>query len=142
MFDLLIHDIDFLNYILGKPERIESTFLPGARSKQDYISAWWDYPGFKVKVEGGNTFHSNFPFQANFMAAFEEASVFYSTLQPDDIRISDDIEIKKEPVGEGDGFYNEIAYFASCMDTKSQPLECMPESALETIELCYKHLNQ
>lgn len=140
LFDLLIHDIDFLNFTLGNPDQIKSTNIPGALSKYDYVSAWWDYPKFKVKVEGGNTFHSNFPFQANFMAAFETASVYYSTNQPDFIRIADNVGITNELLGKGDGFYNEIEYFASCLESLSEPLECMPESALESIKICYKHI--
>jgi len=41
LFDLVIHDIDFLNYTLGTPLRIESTCHPGALSSQDYVSANW-----------------------------------------------------------------------------------------------------
>ena len=95
----------------------------------------------KVKVEGGNTFHSNFPFQANYMAAFEKASILYTTLQPDNIQITNNDEVLLDPVADGDGFYNEMDYFGSCLITNTKPKECMPESALETIELCYKHIS-
>ena len=141
LFDLLIHDIDFVQYALGKPEEINSDVLPGMLSKHDYVSTWWDYPEFIVKIEGGNTFHSNFPFQAGYMAAFEKASILYTTLHPENIQVTNDDEVVMDPVGDGDGFFNEIAYFASCIKNKSKPVECMPQSALETIELCYKHIN-
>ena len=107
----------------------------------DYISTWWEYPKFNVKIEGGNTFHANFPFQANYMAAFEKASMLYTTLQPDNIQITNDEEVILEPVGDGDGFFNEMEYFGSCITNNTKPIECMPESALETIELCYGHIS-
>ncbi|MCK5103739.1 MAG: hypothetical protein KAR17_13035, partial [Cyclobacteriaceae bacterium] len=145
LFDLLIHDIDFVNYLFGTPDRIESNVLPGALSEYDYISAMWSYDekDLKVKIEGGNTFHSNFPFQAGYMANFEEASILFTTMKPEVIQIADNEEIKEVSAEEnGDGFYNEIAYFAECMKQNKKPEKCLPESSLETIKICYKHVNE
>ena len=143
LFDLLIHDIDFVNYLFGTPDKIESKILPGALSEYDYISAMWSYDDkdLKVKIEGGNTFHSNFPFQAGYMANFENASILFTTMKPEVIQIADNEEIKEVPAEEGgDGFYNEIAYFAECMKQNKAPEKCLPESSLETIKICYKHV--
>ena len=44
------------------------------------------------------------------------------------------------PAGDlGEGYYNEIDYFSECMENNSEPIECMPESSLETIRICYDH---
>ncbi len=151
LFDLLIHDIDFVNYLFGTPDNIKSDYLPGALSEYDYISALWTYneKDIKVKVEGGNTFHSSFPFQAGYMANFENASVVYTTLKPDVIQVANNEEINEIPAEEarlparqgGDGFYNEIAYFTKCMIQNKKPDKCTPESSLETIRICYEHVN-
>ena len=143
LFDLLIHDIDFVNYILGRPDSIKSNYLPGVLSKHDYISALWSYPqhNVEVKIEGGNIFHSNFPFHAGFMAQFEHASILYTTFKPEIIQISTNDKLREVPAGDpNEGFYIEIAYFASCINNNHQPLECMPGSSLETIQLCNNHL--
>ena len=140
LFDLLIHDIDFVNFMFGKPVKIKSTYLPGRLSDHDYVSSWWDYPGLKVKVEGGNTFHSNFPFQAGYAAEFEKASLLFSTNDPDNIHVSNHEENKPIKLDEEDGFYNEIEYFKNCLMNNSKPDYCTPESALESIRLCYQHL--
>jgi len=143
LFDLLIHDIDFVNSILGKPGSIKCNYLPGQLSKHDYITALWSYfdKGIDVKIEGGNIFHSSFPFQAGYMAGFEKATIQYTTSKGDIIQIATDTElteIPSEPAGEG--FYHEIAYFAQCINQNRQPVECLPESALQTIQLCYDHI--
>lgn len=143
LFDLLIHDIDYVNYILGLPGTIKCEYLPGLLSKHDYISAMWSYfdQDIKVKIEGGNVFHSSFPFQAGYMAQFEKASIQYSTLKGDVIQIAGDSTLEEVPSGSaGDGFYNEIAYFAHCICQNRPPVECLPESSLQTIQLCYDHL--
>jgi len=144
LFDLLIHDIDFVHYMLGKPDAIESNILPGALSDYDYISALWSYEqlGAKVKIEGGNTFHSSFPFQAGFMASFEEASLVYTTLNPESIQVATNDKVTEIKAEDGsDGFYNEIDYFYDCIEQGKLPEKCLPSSSLETIKLCYEHIN-
>ena len=143
LFDLVIHDIDFANYLLGMPSEIKCSYLPGENSKHDYVSAMWTYDktNVHVKIEGGSFFHSSFPFQASYMAQFENASVLFTTLKGDVIQIADNESIKEVPAGDGgDGYYNEIAYFAECLKNNRQPAECTPESSLQAIQLCYNHI--
>lgn len=143
LFDLVIHDIDFASYAVGLPSDIKCSYLPGGLSKHDYISAMWSYEdkNVKVKIEGGNTFHINFPFQAGYMARFENASILYTTFKGDIIQIADDNSMKEVPAGDaGEGYYNEIDYFAQCVKNNTQPAECMPASSLQTIQLCYNHI--
>ncbi len=143
LFDLVIHDIDFANYVLGFPSYIKCNYLPGGFSKHDYINAMWAYHdrNINVKIEGGITFHSSFPFQAGYMAQFEKASILYTSLKGDSIQIADHNTIKEVPAGDaGVGYYNEIAYFGQCMKNNTPPEECMPASSLQAIQLCFNHL--
>jgi predicted dehydrogenase len=142
LFDLLIHDIDFTNYLFGSPDAIESRMMPGALSNYDFIDAWWTYnaTGLKVKLEGGNVFQTAYPFQAGYMANFENASIQFSTLFPDVIKIAEGENLREVPASDGsDGFFNEIEYFHQCLHHGAAPIECMPQSSLETIKLCYRH---
>lgn len=141
LFDLVIHDIDFLNYVLGAPEKIEAVCYPGALSMHDYVSAHWHYRDITAKVEGGNIFHSSFPFQAGYMARFENASVVYTSLKPEFIQVCTTEKVSEVLAGDAnEGFYNEIDYFASCIENDTQPIACTPESSLQTIQLCYDHI--
>ena len=143
LFDLVIHDIDYASHVVGVPHEIKSIYRPGMLSKHDYISAMWNYKdkNIQVKIEGGNTFHTNFPFQAGFMAQFDKASILYTTFNADIIKIADDNSIKEVPAGDpGSGYSNEIDYFTQCLINNIQPSECMPASSLLSIKLCYDHL--
>ena len=143
LFDLAIHDIDYANYILGQPDNIQCDYLPGPLSKHDYINAIWYYKerDISVKIEGGNTFHPTFPFRAEFIARFEKASIYYSSLKGDVIQIATESTLEDISAGDAmEGFQNEIDYFAKCLVTNSQPEECMPESSLQSIKLCYSHI--
>lgn len=143
LFDLVIHDIDYAASVAGHPFKIDAWYLPGEYSKHDYVSTIWSYGdrNLHIKIEGGFTFHKNFPFQAGYMAHFEKASVVYSTLNGDVIRIADDSSVREIPAGDaGAGYFNEMQYFADCLSGGSEPSLCTPVSSLEAIELCYKHL--
>ena len=139
----MIHDIDFVNYILGAPTSIKCNYIPGFLSNHDYINAEWYYhdKNIKVKIEGGNIFHSKFPFQAGYIAKFEKASMVYNTLNGQMVQIAKNNQLEEIFTGDdGEGYYNEIEYFAKCIKDNSMPFKCMPESSLKAIQLCYNHL--
>ncbi len=143
LFDLVIHDIDFASWVLGQPSVIKCNYLPGKMSNHDYVSAMWNYDGsnVNVKIEGGNTFHGKFSFQAGYMAQFEKASVHYTSLKGDTIQVSDEKSIKEISAGDpGTSYYDEIDYFAGCMKNGNRPELCLPGSSLDTIKLCYRHI--
>lgn len=142
LFDLSIHDIDFVQWVLGEPDSIHAITLPGKLSAQDYVCALWKYSsGPDVKIEGGTRFHHQFPFEAGFSVNFEKASIKYSSNRPEHIAIATDAESKEEPIGDAmEGFTEELNYFVKCMDRKMKPERCLPESALQSIRICYEHL--
>ncbi len=144
LFDLVIHDIDFVQWVLGKPDSIEAIVLPGKQSAQDYVSALWRYKsGPEVKIEGGNRFHHQFPFEAGFSAHFEKASIKYSSSSPEHIIIATDSETLQVPAGDTmEGYQEELDYFVDCLERKARPEKCLPESALQTIRICYEHLEK
>ena len=142
LFDLAIHDIDFVQWVLGKPDSIEATTLQGKLSAHDYVCALWKYKsGPDVKIEGGTRFHHQYPFEAGFSANFEKASIKYSSSSPENIIIATDAETILVPAGDAmEGYPEELGYFVDCLDRKAKPEKCLPESALQSIRLCYEHL--
>lgn len=144
LFDLLIHDIDFAIFAMGgTPDRIISNCLPGKLSNHDYVSADWKYKDRKIdiRIEGGNIFHSQLPFRAAFLARFEKASISYSSDNPEMLLVSDNTKTRSFNAGKPElGFKNEIDYFYECIENSTEPVECMPEDSLKTIETCYRHI--
>lgn len=143
LFDLVVHDIDFAQWACGIPDEIKATYLSGKLSNHDYVSTFWNYKNkqLQVKIEGGNTFHGQYPFQASFSARFQNASIFYSSLTPAHIHIATDIETINLPVEDAnEGFARELNYFIECVVDHKSPDLCHPSSALNTIDICYRHL--
>ncbi len=145
LFDLVIHDIDFAQWVCGIPEAIEANNLSGKLSNYDYVSAVWKYrdSNLHVKIEGGNNFHPQFPFHASFIARFQEASISYSSNSPESILVATDSGIQSLSVGNpNEGFSGELNYFIHCAVNNEQPLLCTPQSALNAVEICYRHIRE
>jgi hypothetical protein len=110
-------------------------------SNHDYVAAHWNYSEVQAKIEGGNIFHSDFPFQAGYLARFENASVMYSSMKPEFIQVCSNEKTEYLPVNDANqGFYDEIDYFVTCIEEDIEPVECMPESSVQTLQLCYNHI--
>jgi predicted dehydrogenase len=142
LFDLVIHDIDFAQWVCGIPDNIEAQTLPGRLSYNDYVSALWKYDNSNlvVKIDGGNTFHADYPFHAGFSARFENTSVFFSSQDPHNIKVVTDTETILVSGGDAnEGFADELYYFADCVLKGVQPEKCTPESALDSIRICHRH---
>ncbi|HCC52696.1 MAG TPA: hypothetical protein DEQ30_12125 [Porphyromonadaceae bacterium] len=142
LFDLVIHDIDFLQFMLGVPDRVESKSVSGLLSKHDYVSAYWyyDHNDAFVKVEGGFTFHGKFPFEAAFKASFEDASVVWSSSHGHEMKVADNETLRVIALADAnEGYFVEAEKFAASILNNDNPV-CMAESALDTIKLCYKHI--
>ena len=134
LMDLLIHDIDFANSILGIPAGYDVNF---------HTDEFWDlslrYNGSSalVSVKGG-FLHKNSPFSSECVAIFENASIRFSSMQPGLLHIGSEkggLETMKLP---GDAYAAEIAYFAQCIENRKPPLRCMPEESLLAVETCRK----
>lgn len=143
LFDLVIHDIDFAAFAVGVPSELSNkTILPGKLSRHDYVSATWHYPDsdLVVRIEGGNVFHARFPFRAEYTAVFEQATMSYSTSDAENILVSGHTEQTTIPANDlGDGYFNEIQLFYTALQKGELTEKYSPESALETIRLCYRH---
>jgi len=141
LFDLAIHDIDFVQWVLGNPDSINATILPGKLSAQDYVCALWEYKsGPDVKIEGGTRFHHHFPFEAGFSAVFGKASIRYSS-SSEHITIATDADTLEVPAGDAmEAYSSELAYFVECLDRNALPEKCLPESALQSLRICHEHL--
>ncbi len=143
LFDLLIHDIDYMRYVLGEPAEIESAILPGFLSKHDYISARWTFKDSSTLgiVEGGNIFHSKLPFHSKLLARFERASVEYCSTNQEKILVANDEKLAEIPTEEMTVCYlKELAYFADCIHANRWPEQGDPKTALRAIELCNRHI--
>jgi predicted dehydrogenase len=141
LFDLVIHDIDFIRHMMGEPDEITVETQPGVLSNHDYVYAVWRYANSdaKVKIEGGMNFHITFPFEASFKAVFENASVVWSSLKERELNIAYDHHLVTAYIHDtSDGYYEEDDAFALRIINGETSTD-NAESALDTVRLCYRH---
>lgn len=131
LLDLLIHDIDFASYCLG-----ESSNMKVNLKNDEYWEIAFDYDKSSavVSVKGG-FLHRNSPFASEYAATFEHGSVRFSSHEPNVVHCGTDSGVETVPI-EGDAYFNELAYFAHCVATRSRPERCLPEDSLRTIGIC------
>ena len=139
IWDLHVHDVDFVNYMLGMPDRVQcvgqKTAATGAYDVVHTLYTYQDGP--QVHIHAGWSV-GQIPFMAGFDAWFEQAVLRFDGRNDPPLQIFDDPqEVKGRPaeVEQGDAYYNEIAYFLECVRTGSPTDECPPQSARDSLRL-------
>ena len=160
LFDLHIHDTDYLLYLLGKPKAV---FSSGTKVNGGLPSGGWDggysrifsffeYPDCPVSAEGGWDFVDTFPFRMVFVARFEKGVVEYNTGYSKPFAIYTEGKVEYPKLGEDiprvtdtsgnisalGGYYNELKYFVECVEGKKKPSIVTPEDARESLALVLK----
>ncbi len=124
-FDLLVHDVDFLLHLRGKPEALSTTGYCDNDAGIDILHAIFFYPdGADVLVTGGWLNRGSYPFSMEFTATFERDSIEFST--------ASGAGVMKCPPNAG--YAAEIAYFARCCAGEPNRL-CPPRESADAIKL-------
>jgi predicted dehydrogenase len=133
LFDLLIHDIDFVNYCLGSPEDLKLNMN---------IDEYWELelkygtsPAL-ISIRGGFLYQHT-AFASEYVANFENGSIRFSSLEPEIIHIGTDSGAESINI-KGDAYFAELEYFADCIQARSKPEKCLPKESLKAIEICQK----
>ena len=137
--DLSIHDIDFIQYAFGQPEKVSGVYKKMANNN-DYIVSQLVYDGFDVTVTGG-WYNCSIPFRAEYTAIFENGYV--ESIGGKLIKNGEEVNVE---VGEisgdtginlsgADGYVDEIKYFIDCIMNGRKPEIVTPESSQNSIKL-------
>lgn len=146
--ELHIHDVDYIHFLLGKPDYVHSSGINQPDIHASYIKTQYIYkslPGALVEAEGG-WWQGNMPFQASFRVVFEKGVLVYDgdslmiyEAQAEEARTVDFSEsvnmgssINLKNTG---GIYNEIAYFVECVGSASPPTIITPEQSYLSLKL-------
>ncbi len=138
--DLSIHDIDFVQSILGMPDKI-SAYKTGIKANNDYVVTNMQYGDTLVTCEG-TWYNADIPFHATYLAVFQDGYVELSdklykngkevvfnapkSVDEKDLGIN---------VGNDDGYLAEMTYFVDCI-VNDKPIEYVtPESSAKSVEL-------
>lgn len=136
-FDMHIHDLDFMIYAFGSPEKM--TRFRAGNAVQDYFEAIYQYPDFFISAEAA-WYDCEYCFQCAFRFQFEKAVMEYKdgalTIYHQDGRVQSLQEAAAEQsdgyVPKTNAYYEEIRYFADCV-LAGKPCDKVQPEELKTV---------
>lgn len=137
--DLSIHDIDFVQSVLGVPDSIQA-YRYNMKENNDNVITNMVYGDTLVTCEGA-WYNTDIPFHATFLAVFQNGSV---ELTDKLYKNGEEVELNKAQaeevdlginVGNDDGYLKEMQYFINCIVENKKPDFVTPESSARSVEL-------
>lgn len=131
--DLHIHDLDFIQYLFGKPVNIRSAGVGHVQTQVDYGD------GRAITATASWAMPKSFGFQMAFKIMLENAALIFDgstlTVYPSEGEPFD------PQVAEGDGYKGEIEYFAALISKTNTETVITPEQARESVRMALETLN-
>jgi predicted dehydrogenase len=137
LFDLHIHDTDFVHFLFSTPESIFSSGVIRNDGSVDHVVTQYLYPsGPIVHTEGG--WLSSADFNMGFNIYCENATLDFDLARGNEamricIRGQSPIHVK---LGSTDGYVEELRYFVECIRSDRPPSTVTAKDAVSVLELC------
>lgn len=149
-FELHIHDEDFVHYMFGMPDSVESYGFEDYGKLNSILKTRYFYEGVDALIEAeAGWYLGALSFTANYRAVFDDAVLILEkgvltvydkdgkvfTPELNQVEVASNINLKS-----AGGMYHEIRYFADCVKQGRMPEMITPEQSAETIRLMYAEL--
>lgn len=137
LFDLHIHDTDFVNYLFGRPASVSSTGVTNPRGAINHVVTQYHYPaGQVVHAEGGWLLPQGF--NMSFTLHCERATLDYDLARGVDALMV--TEVGQTPriikLENSDGYAGEINYFVNCVANRHAPNVVTALDGVTALEIC------
>lgn len=131
--DLHVHDVDFINWLLGRPDSVRSDAIH-VRSGFDCLSTRYYYKdGPVVTATGDWSLPESYGFHPGYLAVFEQAAITQDPLGP--VVYTGSKEIRPEQLGSGNKYYDEVDHFIDCIESNTASTLMSMESTMQSIEI-------
>lgn len=136
VFDLLIHDVDMVLHLFGKPEALSATGYVDAAAGIDCLDAQFFYAhGGVVSVTGGWHHRGAYPFSMEYTVTLEDGTIEYNSNGKAPTLYSPDGSEKLLDGGTRDGYAAELEYFVECCRNGRPPELCPPRESADAVKL-------
>ncbi len=147
-FDLHIHDIDYIRYLLGEPEKIKTAAVPESEGLTEYMMTSYIYKDAVATAEGCWNYPKDFRFTMSYCVKMEKATVYFDSGTAEFVvypceggKFTPELEKGFEGTsGSGNisslgGYYNELLYFINRMENPSLPEIASLQEGARSVEL-------
>lgn len=137
VFDLLIHDVDFMMQAFGKPYAVSAVGYEDMPRGIDWITATFYYEGSGPVIVSGGWHHPKaFPFSMEFTVVGDCGAIEYnSDGKPATLYRADGEAEPLDASGPDDWYQAEIEYFIHCAANNRKPEFCPPEESAAAVKL-------
>ncbi len=151
--DLHIHDIDYMLYLFGKPQK-SCCIKNQIGEPNSYITTICQYDGFAVSVEGTWFLPASYPFEMYYRVVFEKAVVEFKQgrVTVFDDEGSQEVNISKQEITSGSfsegniselgGYYNELKYFVDCISSQAEIQKATLSEATQSLSFILDRLEE
>jgi predicted dehydrogenase len=141
LFDLHVHDTDFVNYCFGRPRSVFSSGYQKFSGAIDHVMTQYDVPGGAiVHAEGCWAMTPGFGFNMSYTVNFERATADYDISRSKEaLKVSDVgqpprvVTVATDP---SDGYVGELRHFVECILNGRAPSVVTAADGLASIEIC------
>ena len=136
-FDLHIHDVDYVQYLLGMPRAVISRGYCGPTQDIDHIATQYLYQGDVVVTSvGGWVMTKSFGFRQAFDLVLEEASIVFDSSRTPTLRVYPKSGEPFTPeIAQGDAYAREVAHFVYLVAGQDLPEVITPYESRESVRL-------
>ena len=137
LFDLHIHDTDFVNFLFGRPARVFSSGVINAAGSIDHVVTQYTYPGGPaVHAEGSWLLTKGF--QMAYTIHCERATLDFDLARGvEALQISEPGKALQTIQAEGpDGYGEEIRYALDCVAQRQRPMIVTARDGVTALEIC------
>lgn len=139
LFDLHVHDTDFVQFCFGRPQAVFSTGYQKFSGAVDHVvTQYFVKDGAMVFAEGGWAMTPGFGFGMSYTVNFERATADYdSTRGPEPLKLSVEGVPTAVVKPEGsDGYVGELSYFLNCVRNGVRPETVTAADGASAVEIC------
>ena len=139
LFDLHVHDTDFVQYCFGLPTHVYSTGYSRLSGAVDHVTTQYTVAGgASVVAEGGWAMTPGFGFNMSYTVTFENATADFDIARGEDA-LTLYVEGKEPEVVrcEGpDGYARELRHLLECIETGVAPSVVTVADAVRSVAIC------
>ncbi len=136
VFDLHVHDTDFIHYAVGSPSALYSHGLMDDKGlNRALLTHYYFDEELICYAEGSWKYHA--PFKMSYSAVFEQGQLEYDSSQTPTLQLwrtgSGQSELPEVPAG--DGYFHQYDYIINCLETRQANEKLDPVSVRDSIAI-------